>query len=86
MAEGEELGSNLLHVAQRTLAGVVSGKGRARAALGRRARWQGPAQSVLGKASGRNAGQTAPAADIVWPVEQLGTPRWRVPVRTGALM
>lgn len=27
MAEGEELASNLLHVAQRTLAGVVSGKG-----------------------------------------------------------
>ena len=55
---------------------------RAKAALGRRAHWQGPAQSVLGKASGRNAGQTAPAGDTVWPIEQLGTPRWRVPVRT----
>jgi hypothetical protein len=83
MAEGEELGSNLLHVAQRTPANsgaVVSGKSTGQE--GRRAHWQGPARSVLGKASGRNAGQTAPAGGAVWPVEQLGTPRWRMPVRT----
>jgi hypothetical protein len=85
LAEGEELGSNLLHVDQRTPANS-GGRGfwqsTGQGALGRRPPAEGPTQSVLGKASGRNAGQTAPAGDTVWPVEQLGTLRWTVPVQT----
>ena len=57
LAEGEELGSNLLHVAQRTPANSGGRDFRAPSPLGR-----GPAQSVLGKALGRNAGQTAQPA------------------------